>query len=283
VQLAHVCGEFALPDPQVEASELAARLARRSDREWTTEMFPRSGRARRPALASPRVVLRAFARPHRTPPELLMTGLLGEGPVSTRTIGRIIENVCGEGWPARRFWATATDLESGRRVAFGRADAPTTDLARAVRASCAIPAFFAPVRVRGRRFVDGGIRSVSNLDLVAGEGLDLVVCVNPLSPTPARTAAAPDGRLAGMVRRLEHGAWSRFGRRLALERRRVEERGTPVLVLQPSAADLEVMPRNWMAAGPRGAVARRAVETTLDAFRAPWTQRAANLLREATT
>ena len=37
------------------------------------------------------------------------------------------------------------------------------------------------MKIGGRRYVDGGVCSVSNLDLVAGRGLDLVICLNPLS------------------------------------------------------------------------------------------------------
>ena len=74
---------------------------------------------------------------------MLLTGLLPEGNRSTRTIGEVVENVWSRGWPRRRFWAVATDLDSGHRVPFGRSGSPATDLSRAVRASCAIPSFFA--------------------------------------------------------------------------------------------------------------------------------------------
>jgi hypothetical protein len=58
----------------------------------------------------------------------------------------------------------------------------------------------------------------------------------------------------------------RFGRRLGWERRKVERSGTSVLLIQPTAADLDVIPVNLMSAGERAVVARRALETTLDAF-----------------
>lgn len=279
VQFAHVQGQIALPHPDVPPSVAAARLMRQGDRDWTGRLFPEATRARRRVLSSPGAVLRAVSRPLHTAPEVLLSGLLGEGRISTRTIGEIIENVWSGGWPPQRFWAVSTDLESGRRVAFGHPDAPVTDLARAVRASCAIPAFFAPVNVQGRRFVDGGLRSVSNLDLLAGQDLDLVVCVNPLSPTDARDRGAGSSRDT-LLRRLERRAWDRFARRLAWERRRVEASGTPVLVLQPGADDLEVMPANWMSARARGRVAQRARETSTDTLAEAWTRRAVGLLRE---
>jgi NTE family protein len=235
----------------------------RSDMEWTENLYPRTGVMPRPFLSSPHAVLRGLLRPRRTPLELFVSGLIGEGFVSTRTIGQIIERVQARGWPSREYWAVAVDLESGRRVALGRRGAPVTDVSRAVRASCAIPGFFAPVRIQGRRYVDGGVWSVSNLDLVAGLGLDLVICINPMSSLEGRSYEGPVDRFTGVVRRLEERAWHRFGRRLGWERSRVERKGTPVALLQPTTADLEVIPLNLMEPAARAPVARRALKTTI--------------------
>ena len=277
LQYAHVCGE---PLPTEPPGGPAEKLARRRDREWTASLYPSTGQAPRPLLASPGSVMRAVQRRGRVPLAVLLTGLLGEGSRSTRTIGEIVETVWERGWPRKRFWAVATDLATGRRVQFGRTGAPATDLARAVRASCAIPGFFAPVRVQGRRYADGGLWSVSNLDLVARLGLDLVVCINPLSPT-GRRPRAHSGAMEGWIDRLESSAWRGFGDRLARERARVEACGTPVLVLQPTPADLEVIPRNWMDPRPRAGVARRAVETTLGQLRSGSREEAVRVLERA--
>ena len=88
--------------------------------------------------------------------------------------------------------------------------------------------------------------SVSNLDLVAGLALDLVICINPMSSLEGRSYEGPVDRFTGLVRRLEERAWHRFGRRLGWERSRVERKGTPVALLQPTTADLEVIPLNLM-------------------------------------
>jgi NTE family protein len=261
--------QYVLGEPLTDAADaehLARAFGSRSDMEWTERLYPRTGVLPRPFLSSPRAVLRGLLRPQRTPLELFVSGLIGEGFVSTRTIGQIIERVQERGWPAREFWAVAVDLETGRRVALGREDAPVTDVSRAVRASCAIPGFFAPVRIQGRRFVDGGVWSVSNLDLLAGRGLDLVICVNPMSSLEGRSYEGPVDRFTGAVRRLERRAWQRFGRRLGWERSRVERRGTRVALLQPTAADLEVIPFNLMDPAARAPVARRALETTIAAL-----------------
>jgi len=257
----YVCHEEA--PAEEELPDVAARFREHPDHEWTDRLYRPTGVTPRPFLSSPPAVLRALLRPAQTSVDLFIAGLLGEGFLSTRTIGELIEVVRPSGWPEQRFWAVTVDLESGRRVAFGRQGAPCTDVARAVRASCAIPAVFAPVRIQGRRYADGGVWSVSNLDLLAGEELDLVVCVNPMSSLEGRSYEGPVDRITAAIHDLERRTWLRFGRRLGWERRRVEETGTPVLLIQPTAADLEVIPVNLMNAAERPAVARRALETTI--------------------
>ena len=262
----YVCGERPTAEEVAALPEAARRFQDHPDREWTDRLFPPTGVLPRPILSSPRAVLRGLLRPWETSLELFVAGLIGEGFVSTRTIGELIALVCPSGWPERGYWAVAVDLESGERVALGRQGAPRTDVARAVRASCAIPAFYAPVRIGGRRYVDGGVWSVSNLDLLAGQALDLVVCVNPMSSLDGRSYEGPVDRFTGAVHRLERQAWGRFGRRLGWERRQVERSGTPVLLIQPTAADLEVIPVNLMRAEERSAVAQRALATTIAGF-----------------
>jgi NTE family protein len=264
----YVCGERPTAEEVAALPEAARRFQEHPDREWTDRLFPPTGVLPRPILSSPRAVLRGLLRPWETSLELFVAGLIGEGFVSTRTIGELIALVCPSGWPERGYWAVAVDLESGERVALGRQGAPRTDVARAVRASCAIPAFYAPVRIDGRRYVDGGVWSVSNLDLLAGQALDLVVCVNPMSSLDGRSYEGPVDRFTGAVHRLERRAWGRFGRRLGWERRQVERSGTPVLLIQPTAADLEVIPVNLMRAEERSAVAQRALATTIAGFEA---------------
>ena len=46
-------------------------------------------------------------------------------------------------------------------------------------ASCAIPGWYQPVRVADRRYIDGGAWSSTNLDLMAGQGLDEVFVLAP--------------------------------------------------------------------------------------------------------
>ncbi len=71
------------------------------------------------------------------------------------------------------FAAVATDLNRGTRVVLDRGP-----LARAIRASCAVPGVFQPVEHQGRLLVDGG--TVDNLPVAVAreKGADLVIAVD---------------------------------------------------------------------------------------------------------
>ena len=63
-------------------------------------------------------------------------------------------------------WICSVDFDSGKRVVFGRDDVEC-DVGTAVQASSSIPGYFRPVELNGVRYVDGGIHSSTNADLVA--------------------------------------------------------------------------------------------------------------------
>jgi NTE family protein len=139
-------------------------------------------------------------------------------------------------------------------VVFGRDDAPPAELADAVAASCAIPAFYRPVTINGRRYVDGGVCSASNLGLVANEGLDLVICLNPTSTQAHTTSRNPIERAFDYPR-------TASGRRLGYEARKVRARGAQVVLIQPTAEDLALMGRNLMSTRRRHEVLELAIRT----------------------
>jgi NTE family protein len=103
----------------------------------------------------------------------------------------ILDRELPRSWPERPLWLSTYDLVSRRRVVLGRPGEPYVPLPSAVRASCAIPGVYAPVRVADAVLVDGGTWSLTNLDLAALGGCDTVLCVAPMSYDPARP---PDPR-----------------------------------------------------------------------------------------
>src|SRR3954447_16955930 len=203
-----------------------------------------------------RLALGALRNPARHPAGAVFAGWLPTGVVSPDPLRHIVRSAVPEGWGAHpQLWLMACDYASGRRVAFGRDGAPPAELADAAAASCAIPGFYRPVEIRGRRYVDGGVCSVSNLDVVAREELDLVICLNPASSREPGRGALGRYRAAA-------------GRRLGREARKVREAGTEVVLIQPTAEDLAVMGPNPMARRHRHAVIETAIRTTTEALRA---------------
>jgi NTE family protein len=182
--------------------------------------------------------------------------------VSTEPLRDTIRRVVPAGWVDRPgVWIVACDYETGRRVPFGRTGAPAADLADAVAASCAIPGFYCPVRIGGRDYVDGGMYSASNLDLLRSEGLDLVVCLNP---TSSRDTSRPGTALE----RVAAGFRTASGRRLGAEARKLREVGSDVVLIQPTREDLDTMGPNLMSGRRRNEVIETAIRTVTAQLRA---------------
>lgn len=165
---------------------------------------------------------------------------LPNGVLSTSAVGELVRAVAPSGWGSHPgMWIVACDYDTGRRVVFGREDAPSAELHDAVAASCAIPGTYRSVRIGSRRYVDGGMYSPSNLDVLRDRGLDLVICLNPTSSLHPTHAWNPLERMA-KVWRLESG------RRLGREARKLRAGGREVVLVQPTGEDLAAMGANLM-------------------------------------
>lgn len=209
-----------------------------------------------------RLALDTLRQPLRHSPSVVLSAWLPRGFMSTQPISRLVDRFVPNEWPEHpNLWIVACDYATGRRVPFGRSDAPPARIRDAVAASCAIPGFYHPVRIGRKRYVDGGICSVSNADLVAGRGLDAVVVCNPMSSLASIAVQGPAQRLAAAMR-------ASAGRRLGRELHKLRDEGTQVLSLQPSADDLRVMGANLMARDRRVEVTQQARESAARELRA---------------
>ncbi|PYP39496.1 MAG: hypothetical protein DMD48_06230 [Gemmatimonadetes bacterium] len=78
---------------------------------------------------------------------------------------------------------TATDLDSGELLLLGGPERRDIELADALYASCALPLYFPPLEVDGRRLGDGGLRAVLPLgparEVVTDADLFVAVHVGP--------------------------------------------------------------------------------------------------------
>jgi NTE family protein len=183
---------------------------------------------------APVALLHAARRPHRVRPAALVSSLLPAGRVDTAPLARSVRYLHGNDWPERDLRICAVRARDGRRVVFGTADAPVVDVGTAVAASCAIPAYFAPVRLEGETYVDGGVHSPTNADVLLKDVPDLVLVLSPMSV--ARGAGLrPDLGVRLAMRRL-----------LSAEVRRLRRAGSKVVVLQPCPQDLAAMGYNPM-------------------------------------
>ena len=182
----------------------------------------------------------------------LAAALMPSGTVSTEAVAAGVRAIYGTAWPERPTWICAVRLDDGRLVVFGRNGSPPAAMAEAVAASCAIPAYFQPVVIGGRRYVDGGSHSVTNADLPAGAGLDLVVVSCPMGATRDALAMGIDLPLRAAVRA-----------RLAREVGKVRHAGTAVLTLQPTREVRAAMGNNPMDPRRSSAVTSAAHESTL--------------------
>jgi NTE family protein len=90
-------------------------------------------------------------------------------------------------WPQRRLLLTAVDAQTGEPRIFDN-DAGVS-LVDAVAASCAVPGIWPPATIDGRRYIDGGFRSLDNADLAAGSAR--VTIVSPMGFDPPFPVPVP--------------------------------------------------------------------------------------------
>ena len=152
---------------------------RRSDSFRECPVGQRIPRARREVFGLRRPhLLKMFARsPSSATLGKMAAATLPEGRSSTAGIERSMTALCLGEWPHPMPWITALRLTDGERVVFGRqrAEASAVPVGSAIAASCAIPGYFAPVVIDGERYVDGGVASACNADVLADEDLDAVI------------------------------------------------------------------------------------------------------------
>ncbi|WP_134732609.1 patatin-like phospholipase family protein [Amycolatopsis nivea] len=171
----------------------------------------------------------------------LLAGLAGALPRGRgdagwlRDLGTALANA--DGWVDHpRTWLVGADLRTGERVAFGNSQ--RTQLGTAIAASWAIPGWFPPVAVNGRRYVDGGTVSPTSADLVIPAGVEEVVLIPPMS-----TSGGVPGRGFARVERLARRAMTR---RVDAEVKQLRAAGIRVLRIEPGPAELDVMGPNFM-------------------------------------
>jgi NTE family protein len=217
-------------------------------------------------LGSPRLLASTARAPHRVHPWVAASALILQGRARHRSLTALVGALVAldareAAWPGRgETWVMAVDYESGRRIAFGRAGAPVVGLPDAVVASCSIPGWYEPKVIGDRRYIDGGVRSSTSLDLLARVPLDEVYVLAPMASYEMDSPLHPYARLERVFRRVLTVALTREVRKVR------SATGARITVLTPGPEDLAAIGGNMMDPGRRTQVLETALRTTPSAL-----------------
>ncbi|MDQ2726835.1 MAG: patatin-like phospholipase family protein [Actinomycetota bacterium] len=210
-------------------------------------------RRRHGPAAAPRLLADLARSPRHVRAGLIMAALAPTGEVSTDIITEGFGRILGPVWPQPSLLVSAVDLDAGTRVVFGAPGATRPDPGLAVAASCAVPSYFVPVQIAGRRYVDGGLFSPANTDLAGadGHGYDIV-----LASVPMGIGGWPNRRGLDLPGRLGNQRSARRGLRS------FRRAGAVTATFAPGAAELEVMRYDAFDFGHLPEIAYRAAAAT---------------------
>jgi NTE family protein len=213
-------------------------------------------------------------RPHRVPPWVGASAWLPQGRGRHEAVHSLVTALHArhhhrhhhhgrdgtpQGWADGRTWIAAVDYDSGQRVLFGREGAPQVSLPDAVVASCSVPGWYQPAKIGGRRYVDGGVRSLTSLGVLGETDVDDIYVLAPLAGAGPGLALLPHLRIERRLRQL-------ITRIVLSQARTLAARGKQVTILTPSPADLAAMGINPMDPRRRQAVLETSFRTTAAAL-----------------
>lgn len=194
---------------------------------------PTSGGGRRPADLSKLMALMAEAQGGGSDPDAARArigafALAADTPDEADFIasfGRSFAGLAEDAWPVRGYACTAVDALTGAFEVWTRDSG--VGVTRAVASSCSVPGVYPPITIKGRRYIDGGMRSPTNADVAKGYDLVVVVAVR----------VGPGGPLDAEIETLKAG-------------------GADVVLITPDAASLTAMGVNLMDFRARGSAVR---------------------------
>jgi len=135
----------------------------------------------------------------------------------------------------------ATDQDKLQHEVFGEKGKDNPTISEAVRASCALPPFYTPVRIANRRFVDGQITRTSNLELVIEKGAQLIFIIDPLRPFASQVPGTveKEGGIFALIQTVKALVYSRFQATLTHLTERYPD--VDFIVLQPDENITRIM------------------------------------------
>lgn len=193
----------------------------------------------------------------------------------------------------KRLVLVATDLDSGEATPFGLPGWDHIAISQAVQASAALPGLFPPVAIEGRHYVDGALKKTLHASLLLQEGLDLLICLNPLVPyesDPADSSRSDAARIpqlvdGGLPLVLSQTFRSLIHSRLELGLKRYEHSHpqTDILLFEPDHRDAEMFLANTFSYSQRHHLAEHAYQSTRAALRQRTPELSVQLARHGLT
>jgi NTE family protein len=208
-----------------------------------------------PRLPSRALIQAWLRRPWRVDPVTALASVIPDGTLDLAEHSSALDELLGSRWPDDDLWICAVRQSDLRRVVMGRdVSAP---LSPAVAASCAIPGYFRPVQIGRETYIDGGVRSPTNADVLRRTALDLAVIISPMSGRDLGRMGA-----SNLVRRHARA-------KLGGERKRLHAAGIPSVVIEPGREVIEALGDDFMSDAKADDIVAAAFVDTGELLRAP--------------
>lgn len=193
-----------------------------------------------------------------------------------------------------RLTLVATELDTGEAAPFGQPGWDHVPISRAIQASAALPGLFPPVSIGGKHYVDGALKKTLHASVALDEGVDLLLCLNPLVPFRAEPDAQPHaGSMSGGPQRIPsliEGGFpavmsqtfrSMIHSRLELGFKQYERSypDTDIVLIEPDQRDAELFFANTFSYRQRRELAEHAYQQTRQMLRERRAQLAPKLAR----
>jgi NTE family protein len=186
---------------------------------------------------------------------------------------------------ATKLTLVATDLDTGEPAPFGRPGWDHVPISKAVQASCALPGLFPPVEIGERYYVDGALKKTMHASVALDDGIDLLLCLNPLVPFNARGSGIPRIADGGLPAVLSQTFRSMIHSRMELGMKHYERAypGTDIVLIEPDKGDGELYLANTFGYARRREMAEHAYRQTRAMLRARRASLAPRLARHGIT
>jgi len=181
-----------------------------------------------------------------------------------------------------RLTLVATHLDSSEPTPFGRPGWDHVPISQAVQASSALPGLFPPVEIEGQHYVDGALKKTMHASVALEDGVDLLICLNPLVPFDAVTHPANDQVPASRPRKIprivDGGLTSVLSQtfrsmihsrmELGMKHYANQYPHTDIVLFEPDHSDLELYLANTFSYSQRRHLAEHAYQQTRQMLRA---------------